>query len=72
MTMINYAKYDKDGVVYEIGRIQNEYIQAMVDGGQSVVYVDPPQNLEIGEFSIDVNTKQIIRNTSNDLPGSPY
>jgi hypothetical protein len=59
MTIINYAKYDQNGYTYEIGLVEDKFVEDMIKNGEPVIYIDPPQNLHIG-FRVNVATKQIV------------
>lgn len=59
-TGINYAKYDQNGYVYEVGRIQDEFVLDMINKGERVVYINPPRDLVLGSFMIDLATKEIV------------
>lgn len=72
MTIINYAKYDQNGYIYEIGNVEDKFVEDMIDKGEPIVHIIPPRDLHMEGFTVDVATKQIVENTNNDLPDSPY
>lgn len=59
-TGINYAKYDQNGYVYEVGRIEDKFILYMIEEGEPVIYINPPRKLVLGGFRVDPSTKEII------------